>query len=188
MFVACKSTIGQCQASPAFDKDLITSVYEDLGDIRVLKKIFQRSEANRFVQNLLCEALPFFSRGNLGHLVDDVYDDLDTFKGDRANEYLKRLFSIVSGWRNLFEYACTNIGQNNKYGIQNIKSVRSEYPGIPAVFYTRKSMINDAVTIFRAGADGLFIKPTGKNNEETRKVTREYAPELIMSLKKLINN
>lgn len=118
--------------------------------------------------------------------LDDVYDGLDTFKGDRANEYLKRLFSIVNGWRSLFENACSNIGQNNKYGIKNIKSVRAEYPGIPAVFYTRKSMINDAVAIFRAGADGLFIKPTGKNNDETRRITREYAPELISSLKKII--
>lgn len=118
--------------------------------------------------------------------LDYVYDGLDNFKGDRTNEYLKRLFSIVGSWRSLFEYACSKIGQNNKYGIQNIKSVRAEYPGIPAVFYTRKSLINDAVAMFRAGADGLFIKPTGKNDEETQKVTREYAPDLIMSLKKIV--
>jgi DNA-binding NarL/FixJ family response regulator len=119
--------------------------------------------------------------------LDYVYDGLDNFKGDKTNEYLKRLFSIVNSWRTLFESACSKIGQNNKYGIQNLNCVRAEYPGIPAVFYTRKSMINDAVAMFGAGADGLFIKPTGKNDVETQRVTREYAPELIMSLKKIIN-
>ncbi|MFC1493676.1 hypothetical protein ACFL6W_00185 [Thermodesulfobacteriota bacterium] len=119
--------------------------------------------------------------------LDYVYDGLEDFKGDKTNEYLKRLFSVVDSWRSLFESACSKIGQNNKYGIQNLKSVRTEYPGIPAVFYTRKSMINDAVAMFRAGADGLFVKPTGKNDVETRRVTREYAPELIMSLKKIIS-
>lgn len=118
--------------------------------------------------------------------LDNVYNGLDGFQGDRANEYLKRLFSIVDSWRSLFEYACSKIGQNNKYGIKNLKRARKEYPGVPAVFYTRKSMINDAVAMFRAEADGLFIKPTGKNDEETRRFTREYAPELIVSLKKII--
>lgn len=120
--------------------------------------------------------------------LDHVYDGLDDFKGDKTNEYLKRLFSIVDSWRTLFESACSKIGQNNKYGIQNLKSARDEYPGVPAVFYTRKSMINDAVAMFGAGADGLFIKPTGKNDAETQIVTREYAPELVLSLKKIIGS
>ncbi len=119
--------------------------------------------------------------------LDYVYDGLDSFEGDSRNEYLKRLFSIVSGWRSLFEFACSKIGQNNKYGLKNLESVRAEYPGVPAVFYTRKSLINDAVAMFRAGSDGLFIKPTGKNDGETRLFTREYAPELVISLKKIIS-
>jgi DNA-binding NarL/FixJ family response regulator len=117
--------------------------------------------------------------------LDDVYKGLDHFKGDVANEYLKRLFTIVDGWRTLFEGVCDRIGQNRKYGLWNLRQVREHYPGIPAAFYTRKSLINDAVAMFKAGADGLFIKPTGSNDAETRRLTREYAPQLIEELKKI---
>ncbi|MBW1900463.1 MAG: hypothetical protein JRJ20_02395 [Deltaproteobacteria bacterium] len=118
--------------------------------------------------------------------LDNVYDGLDNFKGDVNNEFLKRLFSIVDCWRSLFEEVCSRIGQNGKYGLSNLKLARAYYPGTPAVFYTRKSLINDAVAMFRAGADGLFIKPTGKNDAETRQLTRAYAPELAGELKKYI--
>ena len=56
-----------------------------------------------------------------------------------------------------------------------------------AVFYTRKSLISDAVAMFRAGADGLFIKPTGRDDSETRTLTREYAPKLIEDLAQIID-
>ncbi|MBN1907538.1 MAG: hypothetical protein JW927_20830 [Deltaproteobacteria bacterium] len=118
--------------------------------------------------------------------LDNVYEGLDTFNGDRTNEYLKRLFSIVDGWRSLFMCACARAGQNNKYGIGNIGRVRKEYPGVPAVFYTRKSLINDAVAMINAGTEGLYIKPTGKNDHETRILTREFAPCLIDSLVKTV--
>ncbi len=120
--------------------------------------------------------------------LDDVYQNLDSFSGDRTNEYLKRLFSIVDSWRTLFESACSRIGQNNKYGLYNLKCARAEYPGVPAVFYTRKSLINDAVQMIKAGTDGLFIKPTGKNDEETRRITGEFAPLLIASLTEIIKS
>jgi DNA-binding NarL/FixJ family response regulator len=117
----------------------------------------------------------------------EVYDGLEHFEGDRTNEYLKRLFSIVDSWRNLFEEACDRIGQNRKYGLANIGLVREIYPGIPAVFYTRKSLISDAVAMFQAGADGLFVKPTGRDDRETRKLTHQYAPKLIEELSLIID-
>ncbi len=120
--------------------------------------------------------------------LDYVYNGIDTWSGDKTNEYLKRLFSIVAGWRSLFESVCSRIGQNNKYGLYNLKCARTQYPGVPAVFYTRKSLINDAVQMIRAGTDGLFIKPTGNTDEETRAVTRKFAPELIDSLIKIIKS
>ena len=120
--------------------------------------------------------------------LDDVYKGLDDFKGDVANEYLKRFFTIVDDWRRLFEEVCDRIGQNRKYGLWNLRQVRKNYPGIPAVFYTRKALISDAVAMFKAGADSLFIKPTGSKDTETRRLTREYAPQLIEELKKIIDS
>jgi DNA-binding response OmpR family regulator len=118
--------------------------------------------------------------------LDHVYGGLDDFKGDVINEYLKRLFAMVESWRSMFEMACNRVGQNRKYGLYNLGQVRKHYPGVPAVFYTRKSLINDAVAMFKAGADGLYIKPTGPNDAETRRLTREYAPELVKALQKII--
>lgn len=119
--------------------------------------------------------------------LDDVYEGLDDFSGDRNNEFLKRLFSIVDSWRTLFEGTCDQIGQNRKYGLANLDDARKLYPGIPSVFYTRKSLINDAVAIFLAKADGLFIKPTGRDDDETRLMTKEFAPELIEKITSLID-
>ena len=120
--------------------------------------------------------------------LDEVYRGLDDFEGDLFNEYLKRLFSVVDSWRSLFEEVCARIGQNNKYGLSNLRQARTHYPGVPAVFYTRKSLITDAVAMFRAGADGLFIKPTGRNDGDTRRLTRKYAPELVGELTRIISS
>ena len=114
--------------------------------------------------------------------LEDVYNGLDQFQGDVANEYLKRLFRIVDSWRKLFNDISDRIGQNRKYGLLNLHQVRKHYPGVPAVFYTRKSLISDAVAMSAAGSDGLFIKPTGRNDIETRALTSRYAPELIRNL------
>jgi DNA-binding NarL/FixJ family response regulator len=119
--------------------------------------------------------------------LETVYEDLENFQGDRTNEYLKRLFTIVDGWRNIFEEVCDRIGQNRKYGLSNLQQVRKWYPGIPAVFYTRKSLISDAVAMFEADADGLFIKPTGIDDAETRFSTRQYAPKLIEALALIVD-
>ena len=118
--------------------------------------------------------------------LDHVYGGLDGFEGDLNNEYLKRLFAIVDCWRTLFEDVCNRIGQNRKYGLFNLRQARRHYPKTPAVFYTRKSLINDAVAMFRAGADGLFIKPTGSDDDDTRRLTKAYAPRLLNNLKEIM--
>ena len=119
--------------------------------------------------------------------LDSVYDGLDNFQGDQTNEYLKRMFTIVDSWRQLFEEVCDRIGQNRKYGLANLRQVREYYPGVPAVFYTRKSLINDAVAMVQAGADGLFIKPTARDDTETRALTRNHAPKLIEEMAQIID-
>ena len=118
--------------------------------------------------------------------LDSVYEGLSEVQTDVSNEYLKRLFSIVSCWRSVFEEVCARIGQNNKYGLSNLGQARLYYPATPAVFYTRKSLINDAVAMFKARADGLFIKPTGIDEPDTRRLTRDYAPKLADELRQII--
>jgi len=120
--------------------------------------------------------------------LDAVYEGLDNFHGDRTNEYLKRLFTIVDSWRDLFEDVCDRIGQNRKYGLINLHQARKFYPKVPVVFYTRKSLISDAVAVFKAGADGLFIKPTGSDDQETRALTKQYAPILIEELLRIMDS
>jgi DNA-binding NarL/FixJ family response regulator len=120
--------------------------------------------------------------------LNQVYEGLETFSGDVNNEYLKRFFAIVDCWRSLFEAVCVQIGQNSKYGLSNLRQARQDYPGVPAVFYTRKSLIRDAVAMFKAGADGLFIKPTGRDNADTRHLTRQYAPVLAAELRQIIRS
>ena len=113
-----------------------------------------------------------------------VYEGLEDHDGDVTNEYLRKLFAIVDGWRTLFEDVSSRIGQNRKYGLSNLRRSREYCSAVPAVFYTRKALITDAVAIFRAGADGLFIKPTGSNDAETHRLTKEYAPQLIAELRR----
>ncbi len=115
--------------------------------------------------------------------LDTVYSGLES---QDFNEYLRRIFSIVDGWRKIFETVCSKIGQNRKYGLRNLMMVRKYYPGVPAVIYTRKSLIWDAIAVFNAQADGIFIKPTGVDDDDTRRLTKEFAPQLIMELKRII--
>jgi len=119
--------------------------------------------------------------------IESVYEGLEVFQKDPFNEYLKRLFSIVHGWRQLFEEVCARIGQNRKYGLENLRLARRAYPSVPVLFYTRKSLISDAVALFQAGADGLFIKPTGLNDKETRERTQADAPKLIVEILRILD-
>jgi DNA-binding NarL/FixJ family response regulator len=121
------------------------------------------------------------------HGLDFVFEGLDDLQTDPINPFLKRLFMIVDSWRTLFEDVCQRAGQNRKYGLSNLQSVRQFYPGIPAVFYTRKSLIQDAVAVFQAGAEGFLIKPTGNDDRETRSLTREYGPKLTEELAGIID-
>jgi DNA-binding NarL/FixJ family response regulator len=118
--------------------------------------------------------------------LEGVYEGLDGVEGNVNNEYLKRLFTVVDCWRHLFEDVCNRIGQNRTYGLSNLAQARRHYPGIPAVFYTRKSLIQDAVAMFKAGADGLFIKPTGSDDDDTRRLTRAYGPQLLDDLRRIM--
>jgi len=111
--------------------------------------------------------------------LDQVYQNLNDFAGDKVNEYLKRLFHVADAWRQLFSRVFQKAGQNIRYGLGNLARVRQEYPAAAAVAYTRKSMIYDAVEALAHGVEGLSLKPDGPTDEDIYRVTTLAAPALI---------
>lgn len=109
----------------------------------------------------------------------DVYSGLVDYPGDKVNEFLKRLFHVVDGWRRLFYRASRQAGQNINYGMSNLAAVRRDYPGAAAIGYTRKSLIMDAVEVMTAGIDGLSLKPDGPDDSSIHRATRVAAPGLL---------
>jgi len=125
--------------------------------------------------------------------IDDVYKGLDEHSGPaKVQEFLKRLFSIVHDWRTFHSDVFGEMGHTTEYGKNNFRQVRRFYPLAPAVFYTRKSTIEDAIDLFRLDIDGLALKPTGQGGEDIRTVTETMAENLLTQwrtiLKKRLGN
>ena len=111
-----------------------------------------------------------------------AYDGLEKYKYDKnlqANEFLKRLFSILNEWRNIFSEQCVSLNQGSRFGINNLLHVRQNYPSVTAVMYTRKGLFTDAVTLSRYNCDGIFIKPPGATDEDIYVETGKQAGSLM---------
>ncbi len=120
-----------------------------------------------------------------------AYDSLEKYNYDKnlqANEFLKRLFSILNEWRNLFSDQCATLDQGSRYGINNFLSVRQNYPSVTAVMYTRKGLFTDAVILSRHNCDGIFIKPPGATDEDIYTETQNQADNLINGWNECIKN
>lgn len=111
-----------------------------------------------------------------------VWDGLEAFPGDRPNEFLKRLYTIVSGWSSLFMEAAKAVDQTKAYGLYNLARVRERYPETTALAYTRKSQSTDLVSFLKAGGDGILLKPHGPDDQAIHEATRTAAPELIAQM------
>ncbi len=111
-----------------------------------------------------------------------AYDGLEKHNCDKnlqANEFLKRLFSILNEWRNLFSEQCSSLDQGSRFGINNLLRVRKNYPSATAVMYTRKGLLTDAVILSRHNCDGIFIKPSGTTDEDIYTETGKQAENLM---------
>jgi hypothetical protein len=116
--------------------------------------------------------------------LDVAYDGLERYNCDKnlqANEFLKQLFSILSEWRSLFSDQCASLDQGSRFGIQNLQSVKENYPSVSAVIYTRKGLFADAVILSQQNCDGIFIKPTGTTDKEIYAETEKQAACLMDS-------
>ena len=118
--------------------------------------------------------------------VESLYEGLEDFSGDRTNEFLKRMFHMMDSWRQLFARVFEATGQNIKYGLNNLAEAKQEFPFSPAVAYTRKSMISDAVEAIGHGFDGINLKPDGPDDESIYRETASKAPQLIDSWSDLV--
>ncbi len=120
-----------------------------------------------------------------------AYDGLDKFSSDKnlqANEFLKRLFSILNEWRNLFSEQCASLDQGSRFGINNLMSVRQNYPSVTAVMYTRKGVFTDAVLLSRHNCDGIFIKPAATTDEAIYEETGKQTENLMDNWNECVRN
>ncbi|MBU0515085.1 MAG: hypothetical protein KJ621_09965 [Proteobacteria bacterium] len=108
-----------------------------------------------------------------------VYAGLDASDPANINEYLRRLFAVVDGWRQVFSAVCDQVGQNRNYGLGNLTRAEAEYPLAAKAAYTRKALFADAAACFSAGFDGLFMKPPGKNDADIAANSKRAAPGLL---------
>ncbi len=123
--------------------------------------------------------------------LNTAYEGLDEYNFDKnlqANEFLKRLFSILNEWRNLFSEQCVSLDQGSRFGINNLLSVRENYPSVTAVMYTRKGLFTDAVILSRHNCDGIFIKPPGTTDQDIYAETEKQAESLMNNWNECIRN
>lgn len=120
--------------------------------------------------------------------LESVYNGLESFSGDITNEYLKRLFDLTDGWRQLFFKASRTAGQNINYGLNNYESARRDYPAAAMIAYTRKSLITDAVEVLHAGMDGVTLKPGGASDKDIGEATAASAENLIEAWSAFVTN
>ncbi len=121
--------------------------------------------------------------------LDVAYDGLEKYESDKdlqANEFLKRLFSILNKWKEFFSDQCTSLDQGNEYGINNFLSVRKNYPTVTAVIYTRKGLFADAVKLSRYNCNRIFIKPAGSDDDKIYAETKNQADCLMNDWNKCI--
>ena len=80
-----------------------------------------------------------------------------------------RLDAVLDAWR-----------QGPAGGLEIANRVAVDFPGVPIVFYSRKATFEDAVRCMAAeGVWGLQKKPTGSNDEDTRRLTLAEKPRLV---------
>ena len=120
-----------------------------------------------------------------------AYDDIEKYNFDKnlqANEFLKRLFSILNEWRDFFSDQCASLDQGSRFGINNLLSAKQNYPSATAVMYTRKGLFTDAEILSRYSGDGIFIKPPGNTDEDIYAETEKQAESLMDNWNECVKN
>lgn len=113
-----------------------------------------------------------------GFEVNELYQELEGEGGERANQFLRRLYARVNAAQQAFLSAAAQLGQGPAFGLETLAQVRREHPWAAALGYSRKALYADAAAMCRGGADGVLQKPQGADEAAIAQASREAAPGL----------
>lgn len=128
----------------------------------------------------------YFPRGEPDRdAVDRLQKETVTFEDDGGQmrtaytNYLRaeaRLKAVLGAWK-----------QGPDGGLEIARHAFEDYPQVPIVFYSRKATFEDAVRCLAAdGVRWLEKKPTGENDEDTRRLTLVEKPRLVARFNAII--
>lgn len=113
-----------------------------------------------------------------GFEVGSLYQDLEGEGGERANQFLRRLYARVQAAQEAFTSTAEQLGQGAAFGLHSLAQVREQQPWAAALGYSRKAMYADAAAMCLGGADGVLQKPQGADEAAMAKASHLAAPEL----------
>jgi len=128
-------------------------------DLFVLDLYFPSGEADAAAIDALKAAPP---------AVEDDRAEIRAAYGNflRARRRLRR---VLDAWR-----------QGPAGGLKLAEQVAADFPDVPIVFYSRKATFEDVVRCLAAGnVRGVERKPTGRDDAETRRLTRAAREHLL---------
>ncbi|RJP77103.1 MAG: hypothetical protein C4524_08830 [Candidatus Zixiibacteriota bacterium] len=91
---------------------------------------------------------------------------------------MTRAFLNLETARRRFQTLRRALGQTPAGGLELLRRAGEAFPGVPAVTYTRKGTIEEARRARRAGARDVLQKPSGRDWDDTRRLTRVRRGEL----------
>jgi len=89
-------------------------------------------------------------------LYPDPPEGADTLQGDKAR--LRDTMDAVLDAYKLLDLERSALGQSSEHGIALMREVRTRYPEIPFVFYSRKITTEEVVRVLKAGATDAIRK------------------------------
>ena len=165
-----------------FEIPLFNDVFGDVYDVvaedsydTAKKRIAARGEwaPDLFVLDLYFPSGPPDDRTveELSESTLTLEDDRGQIRAAYANHLRakERFDAVLDAWR-----------QGPAGGLEIANRVVADFPGVPIVFYSRKATFEDAVRCLATdGVWGLQKKPSGANDEDTRRLTLAEKPRLV---------
>jgi CheY-like chemotaxis protein len=79
---------------------------------------------------------------------------------EKNDKELLRAGSELVYWsQRMLRHWCDVLGKSSSGGIALMRVLRDKYPGVPAIFYSRKATVTDVKDALEAGAVDVLLKP-----------------------------